>query len=173
MQEIARIAEIPTVDPVTDNVGSDFAGLVNALGEAAAPEVAPAEVAPAESVPQQFSIATPRVTGKGRGNKNTIGGALAAMAVAKKGPAPENVDAGIAPKASKKARLLAIGDKERALAIEDGAPPKEQIKRAAKQKTLNDVGFSGKAPKVINKFEQKEKGIASANWFKSRMMARL
>ena len=54
IQENARIAEIPLVDTVA-NSSSDFAGLANALGEAA-----PQEVAPAVSAPQQYNIATPR-----------------------------------------------------------------------------------------------------------------
>jgi hypothetical protein len=88
------------VDTVTNNSG-DFDGLANALGE-----TAPHEVIPVVSAPQQFNIATPRERsprgrGKGRGNKNTVSGALAAIA-AEKQTAPENVDAGIAPIARKR-----------------------------------------------------------------------
>jgi len=173
MQENARIAEIAIVDTVTNN-SSDFDGLANALGE-----TVPHEVIPVVSTPQQFNIGTPRERersprgrGKGRGGKNTVSGALAAIA-AEKQIVPENVDAGIAPIARKRTgkggkntvsgalATLAVGRLSAPgagnLAIEDGEPPKKQIKRAAKQQTLNDVGFSGKAPKVINKLQQKEK----------------
>ena len=100
MQENARIAEIAIVDTVTNN-SSDFDGLAKALGE-----TAPHEVIPVASAPQQFNIATPRERsprgiGRGRGNKNTVSGALAAIA-AEKQTAPENVDAGIAPVARKR-----------------------------------------------------------------------
>ena len=100
MQENARIAEIAIVDTVTNN-SSDFDGLAKALGE-----TAPHEVIPVASAPQQFNIATPRERsprgiGRGRGNKNTVSGALAAIA-AEKQSAPENVDAGIAPVARKR-----------------------------------------------------------------------
>ena len=168
MQENARIAERVIVDTVTNNSG-DFDGLANALGE-----TAPHEVIPVVSALQQFNIATPRERsprgrGRGKGNKNTVSGALAAIAAAKQS-VPENVDAGIAPIAGRRATkntirgalaTLAVGKLSAPgagnLAIEDGEPPKKQIKRAAKQQTLNDVGFSGKAPKVINKLQQKEK----------------
>ena len=79
---------------------SDFDGLANALEE------------PQPTIPAEFSIATPRersprgrtaerTTIRARRETNTVRGARAALALEKR-TAPENVDAGIAPQASKR-----------------------------------------------------------------------
>ena len=43
------------------------------------------------------------------------------------------------------------------LAIEDGEPPQKQSRRKGKHLILHDVGIKGKAQKVINKLELKDK----------------
>ena len=106
------------MDTVTNSSG-DFDGLANALGETAPHEVipvvsAPQEVTPVVGAPQQFNIATPR--DKSKGNKNTIRGALAAIA-AEKQTARENVDAGIAPVARRRATKHTIRGALASLAV--------------------------------------------------------
>ena len=180
MQENARIAERVIVDTVTNNSG-DFDGLANALGE-----TAPHEVIPVVSAPQQFNIGTPRERersprgrGKGRGSKNTVSGALAAIAIEKQ-TVPENVDAGIAPIARKRTgrhgwdprdptartqnnfspQLTAdqtnimlsehiLKQQAGRLATQDGEPDAKKTR----QLTLNEVGVKGSAPRVIKRPE--------------------
>jgi hypothetical protein len=144
--------------------------LANALGE-----TVPHEVIPVVSAPQQFNIATPRERsprgrGRGRGGKNTVSGALAAIA-AEKQIVPENVDAGIAPIAGRKPRLTAdqrldiliqqtrVERQAGRLAIQDGEPDAKKSRRKG-QLTLNEVGIKGSAQKVINKLELKGKDVS-------------